>query len=112
MMDGTYLKVEGCLGAAMVGLLSYYCSNYRDFLSCHRVLVKRLLSQGYKINHLSNTFKKFYGRHIDLVGKYKKNVCQMIDLFFRFVKAKLIKLAGMMGVVHGADHACSCQSTW
>ena len=32
------------------------CSNYSDFLSCHRALVTRRLSQGYKINHLSNTF--------------------------------------------------------
>ena len=31
----------------------------------------RLLSQGYKVNRLSNTFKKFYGRHTDLVGQYK-----------------------------------------
>ena len=53
------------------------CSNYSDFLSCHRALVTRLLSQGYKVNHLSNTFKKFYGRHTDLVGQYKENVCQM-----------------------------------
>ena len=53
------------------------CSSYSDFLICHRALVKRLLSQGYKVNHLSNTFKKFYGRHTDLVGQYKKNVCQM-----------------------------------
>ena len=45
--------------------------------SCHRALVTRLLSQGYKVNRLSNTFKKFYGRHTDLVGQYKKNVCQM-----------------------------------
>ena len=34
-------------------------------------------SQGYKVNRLSNTFKKCYGRHTDLVGQYKKNVCQM-----------------------------------
>ena len=53
------------------------CSNYSDFLSCHRALVTRLLSQGYKVNRLSNTFKKIYGRHTDLVGQYKKNVCQM-----------------------------------
>ena len=39
------------------------CSNYSDFLLCHRALVTRLLSQGYKVNHLSNTFKKFYSRH-------------------------------------------------
>ena len=53
------------------------CSSYSDFLICHRALVKRLLSQGYKVNRLPNIFKKFYGRHTDLVGQYKKNVCQM-----------------------------------
>ena len=53
------------------------CSNYSDFLIRHRALVKRLLSQGYKVNRLSNTFKKFYGTHTDLVGQYKKNVCQI-----------------------------------
>ena len=53
------------------------CSNYSDFLSRHRALVTRLLSQGYKVNRLSNTFKKFYGRRTDLVGQYRKDVCQM-----------------------------------
>ena len=57
--------------------LACCCSNYSDLLLCHRALVTRLLSQGYKVNRLSNTFKKFYGRHTDLVGQYKKNVCQM-----------------------------------
>ena len=47
-------------------------SNYSDFLSRHRAYVTRLLSQGYKVNRLSNTFKKFYGRHADLVEQYKK----------------------------------------
>ena len=56
---------------------AHCCSNYSDFSSCHRALVTRRLSQGYKINHLPNTFKKFYGRHTDLVGQYKKIVCQM-----------------------------------
>ena len=53
------------------------CSNYSDFLLRHRVLVTRRLSQGYKVNRLSNTFRKFCGRHTDLVGQYKKNFCQM-----------------------------------
>ena len=53
------------------------CSNYSDFLLYHRALVTRLLPQDYKVNRLSNTFKKFYGRHTDLVGQYKKDVCQM-----------------------------------
>ena len=56
---------------------AHCCSNHSDFLLRHRAIVTRLLSQGYKVNRLSNTFKKFYGRHTDLVGQYKKNVCQM-----------------------------------
>ena len=53
------------------------CSNYSDFLSGHSAPVTRLLLQGYKVNRLSNAFKKFYGRHTDLVGQCKKDVCQM-----------------------------------
>ena len=52
-------------------------ANYIDFLSCNRPLVTRLLSQGCKVNRLSNTFKRFSGRHTDLVAKYNKNVFQM-----------------------------------
>ena len=53
------------------------CSSYSDFLSRHRALVTRLLSQDYKINRLSNTFKKLYGRHTNLVGQCKKIVCEI-----------------------------------
>ena len=35
---------------------AHCCSNYSDFLLRHRALVTRLLSQGYKVNRLSNTF--------------------------------------------------------
>ena len=81
----------------------------------------RLLSQGYRVNRLSNTFKKFYGRHTDLVGQYKKNVkCLLILLveiiFILFLMdlpmVKLIKLAKMAGVMHEADHAYSIRRTW
>ena len=58
--------------------LSRCCLNYSDFLLFHRAPVTtRLLSQGHKVNCLSNTFKKFYGRHMHLVGQYQKNVCEM-----------------------------------
>ena len=60
---------------------AHCCSTYSDFLLRHMALVTRLLSYGYKVNRLSNTFKKFYGRHTDLVGQYKKNVCQMFADF-------------------------------
>ena len=76
------------------------CSNYSNFLSRHRVLVTRLLSQGIKANRLSSTFKKFYGRHTDLVGQYKKSVCQMFadsiswnDFYFWFANAQINKIS-------------------
>ena len=39
----------------------------------------RLWSQGYKYNCMSITLNKVCGRQSDLVGKYKKNVCKMLD---------------------------------
>ena len=80
----------------------------------------RVLLQCYKVNRLSNTFKKFDSRHTDLVGQYKKNICQMFadsisqnDLHFcGFSMAELIKLAKMTGVMYEADHAYPIQSTW
>ena len=69
----------------------------------------RLLLQAYKVNRLFNTFKKFYDRHTDLVGQYKKNVCQMfansIFIFMDLPMAELISLAKMVGVMHEVDHA-------
>ena len=58
----------------------------------------RLLSQEYKVNRLSNTVRKFFGRHTNLVGQYKKTVFQMFAdttsendlLFCGFFKAELI----------------------
>ena len=81
----------------------------------------RLLSQGYKVNRLSNTFKKFYGRHMDLFGQYKKNVCQMllilsVEMIFildGFADDQINKISyKMAGVMHEADHAYSIRSTW
>ena len=40
----------------------------------------KTLSQGYKVNRLSNTFKKFYVRHTHLVGQYKKN--ETVEIIF------------------------------
>ena len=59
----------------------------------------RRLSQGYKVNRLSNTFKKFYGRHTDLVGQYKKMSAkcllilsvEMIFMFYGFADGRIDK---------------------
>ena len=69
------------------------CSNYSDFLSCYRVLVTRLLSQGYKGNCLSNTCKKSYGRHRHPVGQCKKKLSAkfLLILFMDLPMVELIK---------------------
>ena len=62
--------------------------------------MKRLLSQGYKVNRLSNTFKKFYGRHTDLVGQYKESAkcllilsVEMIFYFDGFANGQINKIS-------------------
>ena len=58
------------------------CSHYEDFRYCHKCLVDRLLSQGYRALRLEKSFKKFYGRHQDLIEKYQRSVNVMVnDLF-------------------------------
>ena len=75
------------------------CSNYSDFLACHRALVTSLLSQGYKVNRLSNTFKRFHGRHqLDNTKKlYVKCLLilsvEMIFIFDGFVDGQINKIS-------------------
>ena len=55
------------------------CSHYDDFRYCHKCLVDRLLSQGYKALRLEKSFKKFYGRYQDLIEKYRRSVSAMVS---------------------------------
>ena len=43
-----------------------------------KLLFDRLLSQGYEVKRLRNSFKKFYGRYPDLIGKYQRLVKDMV----------------------------------
>ena len=54
------------------------CSYYDDFGYRHKLLVDRLLSQGYEVKRLRNSFKKFYGRYPDLIRKYQRLVKDMV----------------------------------
>ena len=81
---------------------AHCCSNYSDFLSLHRALVTRLLSQGYKVNRLSNTFKKFYGRHTDVVFDNTRKMSakcllilsvEMIFIFDGFADGQINKIS-------------------
>ena len=56
------------------------CAHYDDFAARHKTLVARLLSQGYKKNRLSNTFKKFYDRYSNLIGKYRVSLSNLLQV--------------------------------
>ena len=45
-----------------------YASQLIRYAQCCSIIVTFITSQGYKVN----CFSKFYGRHTDLVGQYKK----------------------------------------
>ncbi|KAK6191166.1 hypothetical protein SNE40_002905 [Patella caerulea] len=58
------------------------CSFHSDFLSRSRHLSTKLQLQGYLRIKLIKSFKKFYGRHIDLIGKYNMSLSAIIlDIF-------------------------------
>ena len=58
------------------------CSYYDDFGYRHKLLVDRLLSQGYEVKLLRTSLKKFYCRYPDLIRKYQKSVKDMmVDSF-------------------------------
>ena len=56
-------------------------SAYIDFLVRSRLLTNKLLGQGYKRFKLITTFKKFYGRHYDFIGKFQHSVTHMVTDF-------------------------------
>ena len=55
------------------------CSNYQDFMERGKVLTTKLLSQGYQKTKLVATFKKFCGRHHDLVKPYNVAVLRIVS---------------------------------
>ena len=61
------------------------CTYYDDFGYRHKLLVDRLLSQGYEVNRLRNSFQNFYGRYPDVVAKYQKSVRDMMNYSFPFL---------------------------
>ena len=58
------------------------CSYYDDFGCHYKLLVERLLSQGYEVKCLRKSSKKFYSRYPDLIKKYQRSVkdCFIIDI--------------------------------
>ena len=55
------------------------CTYYDDFGYRHKLLVARLLSHGYRINRLGNSFQKCYSMYPDVVAKYQKSARDMMN---------------------------------
>ena len=58
------------------------CSHYDSFRYRHKCLFDRLLSQRYIALRLEKSFKKFYGRYLDLIEKYQSSVKVMVNHSF------------------------------
>ena len=57
-------------------------SNYLDFINRSSKLASKLLTQGFELSRLQSSFRKFYGRHHDLVDKYSRSMSTISnDLF-------------------------------
>ena len=56
-------------------------SIYEDFLFRGSILNSMLLEQGYSSRKLQTTFRKFYGRHTDLVHKFDTSLSHNVELF-------------------------------
>ena len=71
-----------CLRCKFVSQLILYCrasSKYHDFVSRSGQLVTKLKNQGYVLTRLKAAFKKFYGRHHNLVDNYNLAMSQMAN---------------------------------
>ena len=53
------------------------CSSYECFILRARRLSSKLLKQGYLVERLKSSFRKFYGRYGDLVEQYEVTLSRM-----------------------------------
>ena len=55
------------------------CSSYACFILRVRRLSNKLLKQGYLVEHLKSSFRKFYGRYGDLIQQYEVSLSRMLN---------------------------------
>ena len=54
------------------------CSSYECFILRARRLSSKLLKQGYLVERLKSSFRKFYGRYGDLIQRYEVSLSRML----------------------------------
>ena len=55
------------------------CSSYECFILRARRLSSKLLKQGYLVERLKSSFRKFYGRYGDLIQQYEVSLSRILD---------------------------------
>ena len=83
----THLKLYGSSGDVVMvnrmtyGLIRYAraCSSYEFFILRARRLSSKLLKQGYLVERLKSSFRKFYGRYGDLIEQYGVTLSRMLN---------------------------------
>ena len=55
------------------------CSSYECFILRARRLSSKLLKQGYLVERLRSSFRKFYGRYGDLIEQYGVTLSRMLN---------------------------------
>ena len=89
-----------------------YCSYYDHFGYRHKRLVDRLLSQGYEVKHLRNSFKNFYGRYPDLIWKYQRSVKDMVQSWKLICRLFFLSPLPPYTMLADLCRSCSVQPTF
>ena len=55
------------------------CSSYECFILRARRLSSKLLKQGYLAERLKSSFRKLYGRYVDLIQQYEVSLSRMLN---------------------------------
>ena len=55
------------------------CSSYECFILRPMRLFSKLLKQGYLVDRLKSSFRKFYGRYRDLIQQYEVSLSRMLN---------------------------------
>ena len=78
---GSNIPSSPAYGVFISQLIRYAraCSSYECFILRARRLSSKLLKQGYLVERLKSSFRKFYGRYGDLVEQYGVTLSRMLN---------------------------------
>ena len=77
----SYIPSSLAYGVFISRLIRYAqaCSSYECFILRARRLSSKILKQGYLVERLKSSFRKFYGRYGDLIQQYEVSLSRMLN---------------------------------